>query len=322
MSQQRFASPLLKVPAGGTRGSALLIVLVMLGLIAALASVVARSVSGAALTVKAARTAWQSEADLRAGIELGAATILRLGEDMRSADASVDLTNRRIVVRVTNERARIDLNAASAVVLAHLLESSGVLEDEAATLAANLLEWRGESAVPHLVPPREESSAAAFPRPGASGTETGSAGPKQGKATRPFLHPWQLASVPGFSPSLVKAVLPLVTVANGSAQIDPFIATDRVLDALPDASPGSVDAFIGARDGNTSRETAIKLLGVQKTLLTTDASLAWRIEVSTHMQDGRVHRGEAVIAVVSGDSEPYRVLYVLDDQGQTSPSGG
>jgi general secretion pathway protein K len=314
-----FTRRIFETTADGQRGSALLVVLVMLGLIAALASVIARSVSGAALTLGAARGAWQSEADLRAGIELGAATILKFGEDLRSAEASVDLTGRRIAVRVTNERARIDLNAASGPVLAQLLESNGVLDSEAAALAASVIEWRrGSSAQPLIPPLQEDHSSPSFSGSGTISPEPG-AGPEQGKEIRHFFHPWQLASVPGFSAPLVNAILPLVTVANASDQIDPYIAADRVLKALPGASPGSVDAFLEARDGNTGREAAILLLGVPKTLLTAEPAPGWRIEVSTHLHDGRIRRSEAVIAILSGDSEPYRVLYVLDDQEQPSP---
>ena len=86
-------------------GSAMLVVLVMLGVIAVLAAAVARSVSGAALELRAARAGSETDSDLRAGIELGVAAILKLGDEMRSADAAVDLTDRRIAVRITNERA-------------------------------------------------------------------------------------------------------------------------------------------------------------------------------------------------------------------------
>src|SRR5262245_49849523 len=108
---------LLQAAPGGERGSALLVVLAMLGLIAVLATVVARSVSGAATGLGVARAAWRSQADLRAGIEIGVAAIRKLGEDMRSADASIVLGQRRISVRITNERARVDLNRASAAML-------------------------------------------------------------------------------------------------------------------------------------------------------------------------------------------------------------
>ena len=87
-------------------GSTLLVVLVILGMIAILATAVARSVSGAALELSSARSAAQDESDLRAGIELGVAAILKLGDNMRRANAAADLSGRRLRVRVTNERGK------------------------------------------------------------------------------------------------------------------------------------------------------------------------------------------------------------------------
>src|SRR5690349_8608469 len=54
----------------GSAGSALLVVLVMLGVVAILAAVASRSVSGAAREMSAARAVSQSQADLIAGVEL------------------------------------------------------------------------------------------------------------------------------------------------------------------------------------------------------------------------------------------------------------
>ena len=124
-------------------GSTLLVVLVILGMIAILATAVARSVSGAALELSSARSAAQDESDLRAGIELGVAAILKLGDNMRRANAAADLSGRRLRVRVTNERGRIDLNAAKADILTGLLKAIDVDDAEAASLASNLVEWRG-----------------------------------------------------------------------------------------------------------------------------------------------------------------------------------
>jgi type II secretory pathway component PulK len=266
-----------------------------------------------------ARAAWQSQADLRAGIEIGVAAIRKLGEDIRSADAFIELGQRRISVRITNERARVDLNRASAAVLARLLDTNGASGSEAAALAASIIEWRGGSASQKLTAPSsDERSLVSASRLSTSPAQPGSElkdGPKQIVGTRYFLHPWQLASVPGFSRSLVAAVLPFVTVASGSDQIDPFIASSGVLAALPDVSAATVDAFRGARESSGSRQLAVQLLGAaaQKSV-TTDAARGWRIEITARDRDGRARRSEAVIAILDGDTEPYRVLYVLDDQ--------
>jgi general secretion pathway protein K len=309
---------LLHATPGGERGSALLVVVLMLGLIAVLAAVAARSVSGAATGLGVARATWQSQADLRAGIEIGVAAIRKLGEDMRSAEASIVLGQRRIRVRITNERARVDLNRAGAAMLARLFEANGASESEASALAASVIEWRGGSASQKLVAPaQDERSLATFQGFLTSPTQPGSElkeAPKQVVGTRHFFHPWQLISVPGFSRSLVLAVLPFVTVASGSNQVDPFIASDGVLLALPGVSAATVDAFRGARDGIGSRQTALQLLGAAKEAVTSDPARGWRIEITVSDSNGRVQRSEAVIAILDGDTEPYRVLYMLDDQ--------
>jgi general secretion pathway protein K len=300
------------------RGSAMLVVLVMLGTIAALAAVVSRSVSGAALEMSAARLTAQHEWDLRAGMELGVATIHQLSEGMRSAEASMSLLGRRIHVRVTNERARIDLNTASPSVLSSLFAANGVIASDAAILAQSVVEWRGGSASQQLTAPtHDDRRSSGLATPGGSDlqpdTELRKA-PQRVVGTRFFLHPMQLASVPGFSKAQVARLLPLITVANGTNQVDPYIASQGVLLALPRVSPASVDAFLAARDGNSGRELAIKLLGVAEALVTSSAAAGWRIEITSVGQGGRIHRSEAVVAVLDGYGDPYRVLYVLDGQ--------
>jgi general secretion pathway protein K len=302
-------------------GSALLVVLVMLGTIAILAAVVSRAVSSAALEMSAVRAASLSEADLHAGIELGAAAILKLGDTMRSADAVADLANRHLTVHITNERARIDLNVASKSMLTALFVANGVDENEAESLATAVRDWRGGSASQKLVAP---TSGLATHAPGVSTFDTPiddtNGVRKQTIGTRYFLHPAQLASVPGFSKQFVKSILPLVTLANRSNQIDPFIASRGVLEALPGATPGKVDGFINARDGNTSREMAILMLGLDKGVVTDSAAAGWRLQIVSASRTGRKQRREAVIVVGKGDDKPFRVLYVGDIDTQAGAS--
>ena len=297
-------------------GSALLVVLLMLGTIAALAAVVSRSVSGALLEMTAARLTSQDQWDLRTGIELGVATIHKLGQGMRSAEASVSLPDRRIRVRMTNERARIDLNAASSAVMSALLQASGVPEREAAALAQNVLEWRGGSASRQPTPTGDDRQFQTFTGVGVTDLRPDSelrTAPRQMAGTRFFFHPVQLTSVPGFSGRLVSGLLPLVTVANGTNRVDPFIASRGVVMALPGVSPATADAFLHDREGNSGHELAIKMLGVAEAMVTSSAAAGWRIEITSTRQ-ARTYRSEAVVAVLDGDSQPYRVVYVLDAQ--------
>ena len=299
-------------------GSALLVVLIMIGVIALLAAAVARSVSGAALELSVAHVTSEAESDLRAGIELGVAAILNLGDEMRSADIAVDLGDRRIAVRVTNERARIDLNNAKADVLTGLFKTLELDDNEAASLAGNVINWRGGDASQKPATPQLDHQylgasppSLGFDTPVGLGTKEA---PKQTPGLRFFFHPIQLVSVPGFSKPLVERIFPFLTIANGSYKINPFIAAPDVLKALPGASPANVDAFLDARSGNVSRETAILLLGVDKDLLSEDAANGWRLQITSTPQDRRPHHSEAVIATLESDrKQPYRVLYVIDD---------
>jgi len=301
---------------GGSTGSALLVVLVMLGVLAILVAVASRSVSGAAREMSIARSASLSQADLRAGVELGVAAILKLGQDMRSADAAAELANRRISVHLTNERARIDLNTAPKSMLSALFAAIGIDQNEAESLAVAIEDWRGGSASQKLNAGTQGDSTARS-LPGLSTFDMvseRSKPPAQTIGTRYFVHPVQLASLPGFSKQFVKSVLPFVTVANGSALIDPYIASEPVLEALPGATPNQVHAFESVRDTNTSRETAITMLGVDKTFLADTAAVGWRLEIITTPRVGRAHRREVVIAVAKDSEKPFHILYAGADE--------
>jgi type II secretory pathway component PulK len=314
-----FPRSLSRVASDARRGSALLVVLAMLGMIAALTIVISRSVSGSAFAVSTERDVLQSGEDMRAGIELGAAGISKLGDDMRSADVSTELTDRRLAVRITNERGRIDLNFASVGTLTALFQIGGIENSDASGLAAKVVEWRGGSASQKLDPLRMDEAPKAglgfqslVTQPSAELRQ----GPKQSLGTRFFLHPMQLAAVPGFSAALVQATVPFVTVASGSDKLDPYITPDQALEFLPGSSADKATAFIEARDGNTSRKTAIQLLGLPDELVTSKAAPGWRLQITSTHRSGRVHRGEVVIAIIKGDSAPYRVLYAFDGERQ------
>jgi general secretion pathway protein K len=302
-------------------GSALLVVLIMLGVIAFLAAAVARSISSAALELSAAHVSSEAESDLRAGIELGVAAILNLGDEMRSADVAVDLRDRRIAVRVTNERARIDLNKAKADVLTGLFKTVGLDDTEAASLADNVVNWRGGDASQKPAAPQQDHQSLGAP-PRSFGFDTPmdlglKEVPKQTPGSRFFFHPIQLVSVPGFSIPLVERLFPFLTIANGADKVNPFIAAPAVLNAMPGASPANVDAFLDARSGNVGRDTAILLLGVDKKLLSEDAASGWRLQITSTQRGLRPHHSEAVVATLESDrKQPYRVLYVIDDAGE------
>jgi type II secretory pathway component PulK len=263
----------------------------------------------------AARSVSQSQADVIAGVELGVATILQLGENMRVADAVADLSNRRISVHITNERARIDLNSAPTSMLSALFVACGADQAESEALALAVEDWRGGSPSQKLGGAQDGNSTVR-PLPDLNSFDLPMNRPtpsKQIVGTRYFTHPVQLGSLPGFSKRLVKSILPFVTVANGSSQIDPYIASERVLEALGTTST-QVQTFLSARDNNPSQETATLTLGVEKTVLTDTAAAGWRLEIVSTPREGRAYRREVVVAVVKDTEKPFRIVYVGPDE--------
>jgi len=309
-------------PLRGAQGSALPIVVVLLGTVAALVAVVSRSVSGGAVEAAVLLDEGRAESALQSGIDVGVAGILKLGARVRVAETAVDLIDSQLFVRASNESARIDLNTSPRPLLARLIRESGVIPGAADALAARILDWRGgpgaqqgmegpAAASQRTTSPATTSSASAVP-PHLNST-TGPAAGRAVRAERVFVHPMQLASIGGFSNALVARMMPFLTVANTVGNIDPDLASDEVLAALG-ASPERIDAFREMRRrGATSRETAVELLGIPKSLVTADAAQGWRIEITSTPRSGRVRYSEAVVVLLNNDTQPYRLLYVMDD---------
>jgi general secretion pathway protein K len=288
----------------GAQGSALLIVVLLLGTVAALVAVVSRSVSSATMEAAVLLDEGRAESALQSGIDVGVAGILKLGVRVRVAETAVDLIDSRLFVRASNESARIDLNTSPLPLLAGLIRESGVNPGAANALAERIFDWRAgpgaAQATVRKVPPHLNST-------------TGPAAGRAVRAERVFVHPMQLASIDGFSNALVARMMPFLTVANTVGNIDPDLASDQVLAALG-ASPDRIDAFREARRrGATSRETAVQLLGIPKSLVTDDAAQGWRIEMTSTHRNGRVRHSEAVVVSLDDDTQPYRLLYVMDD---------
>jgi len=291
----------------GAQGSALLVVVVLLGTIAALVAVVSRSVSSAAMEAAVSLDEGRAESALRSGIDVGVAAILKLGLRVRVAETTVDLIDSQLYVRASNESARIDLNKSPRPLLAGLIRESGVDAGAADGLAERILDWRAGPGA------QQASDRTVSPHLGAADNPTAWTAAGQAIPVRVFVHPLQLASINGFSNALVARMVPFLTVANTAGKIDPDLASDQVLAALG-ASPERIDAFREARRrGATSRETAVELLGVPKSLVTTDAAQGWRIEITSTPRSGRVRHSEAVVVLLDNDTQPYRLLYVMDD---------
>jgi general secretion pathway protein K len=146
----------------------------------------------------------------------------------------------RIEVQVTDERGKLNINKASEETLARLFVSNGLEEEDAAVLAAAVLDWTDED---NMVRPN-----------GAEDEEYLSAGYQAGPANRAFIMVEEMLQVFGLSWELFEKMEPGLTVASDGGLPDPAFAPVEALLALPDITPEDALNFVEERhsqEGNT-----------------------------------------------------------------------
>lgn len=212
------------------------------------------------------------------------------------------------------ESARIDVNVASAELLAGLFARLGAPSDAATGYAGVIVALRGEPAAP-----KDASGTAAHPpgddpheeSPAAIRALTQAGRPEPGKADphRPIGDTLQLASVPGLPPALMVRAAPYLTSYSGIAEIDPRWAAPLVIEALPGMTRERVRTLLDLRSRpGADAATLDDALGPAKALTTTKPVLSTRITLRAVLADGFTTAAEIVIIVYPDDRTPYRVL--------------
>lgn len=211
------------------------------------------------------------------------------------------------------ESARIDVNIASAELLAGLFARFGAPSDVATGYAGVIVALRGEPPVakdadgkahPAGYDPNEET-------PAAIAALTQAKKPSPGKADphRPIADTLQLASVSGLPPALMARAAPFLTTYSGVAEIDPRWAAPLIIEALPGMTRERVRTLLDLRDRpNADAASLDDALGPAKALTTTKPVLATRVSVHTVLADGFTAAAEIVIIGYPDDRMPYRVL--------------
>lgn len=177
--------------------------------------------------IAAARARLAAEAGTQLGLDRllrrrAAGTILFDGTPELWRDGATPVS-----IAILDEAGKIDINNAPLALLAGLFRAVGRRRADALLLACGIVEHRG-------------GNDAGCPAP----ILAGAAAPRR---ARPFVAPEQLAELPGFGPRLYGAIADDVTVASGSAAIDPAVAPRTVLLAIPGATPDLVDSYLADR---------------------------------------------------------------------------
>jgi len=136
-------------------------------------------------------------------------------------------------VTILDESAKVDLNAAPAVLLKGLFRALGVAEPDADALADAVADWRDADDLRSLH--------------GAEKADYAAAGRDYGPANAPFETIEELRQVLGMSDDLFRKLEPLVTVHSRQSGINAAVAPREVLLALPGATAEQVDLFLEQR---------------------------------------------------------------------------
>jgi len=299
------------------QGVVLVAVLWVIALLSALAMAASLNFRSFAGVVAIDRDRVAADAMLTAGLEASAAVVGGLGEaPLLERETSVSLSSGIVQIRLKDEGGLIDINKAPLKVLASLLRSAGADAAAADTIVQAIDGWRmtvGKSsqainaAMSNNAPASLVSAppAASMPAQGAPVAPQGP--PAKDDGVRAFTNVRQLSLIPGMTAEYVAAIAPLTTVF-GYEKINGLTAPSKVIAALPDLSEKQVSAFLDAREGPLTDDWLQHLLGPSSNYVMLKGRAIASVELTVNLIDGYSTKVKAVIAIIPGDTQPYRVL--------------
>jgi general secretion pathway protein K len=278
------------------RGSVLIAVLFLAGLLGIFAAAAASVMNAAADTSRSFAEGVRADEAMRSAIEY---IMARSGSAIQNArgTAAVGVGRASVTVTVRDETARIDINKAPPELIAGIFQQVGIGADEAKMYAARIVDWRDADDKPS-------------PNGGAEKAMYRSAGRIDGPRNGKFLHVAELALVLGIPPRAAAAVAPYVTVASGREQINPRIADPPVLPALPAMTPERLLDFLDQRKRpGATYQSLISRLGQVQDFVTDETALAVRFEARVQLSRASERRYEVLVSVAVGESgSPYKIL--------------
>ncbi|MFN3920619.1 MAG: general secretion pathway protein GspK [Methylohalobius sp.] len=218
-------------------GVALVVVLWMVAALSLMAASFGLGVRREARLTSHLAEAAQLKAVAEAAIHYAAFMLTQPDPQLRwRADGSVyalTLDEFEIRIQVVDEGGKIDLNHADEALLRGVLSYLTSDPERAAAIASAILDWRDGDRDRRVN--------------GAEADDYRAAGLSYGPNDAPFDSVVEVGLVLGMTPELTRALLPLVTVHSGQAGINPRLAPQEVLLALPGSDPAWVDAFVQSR---------------------------------------------------------------------------
>lgn len=198
-------------------------------------------------------------------------------------------------VSVTDERGKLDINAANEDTLVTLFGNNGLDSEQAALLAAAVLDWRDADEVERVN--------------GAEWDTYMAAGLPVGPANRPFMMVDELLQVLGMSYELYRRIEPGISVYSRASNPDPAYAPAEALLAMPDMTPEDAQNFITERTALEPGDTQGVALPDGQTAVAQGRGLTYSIHAKATMPNGVWEQVEATIRLGGSHTGlPFRVL--------------
>jgi general secretion pathway protein K len=288
-------------------GLILVAVLWTIAFLSALAIATSVTFRGFAGVVAVDRDRVAAEGLLGAGLEFAAVFATRLGDrPLAATQTDIALLTGSVHVRLSDEAGRIDVNKAPVEILAALLQWAGAGGD-AVAIAQSIEAWRARDRADQAGAARAQTPvpAPANVAPAPAGGQSNPA--EAARSFQSFTDIRQLAQIAGMTRDYLAAIEPLTTVF-GSDKVNVLTAPPDVIGLLPGVAPGQVETLLAAR-GEPGGENQLRaILGDANKYVTLQGSPVIRVEMYARLPDGYATAAKAVIIVLSGDNQPYRVL--------------
>jgi general secretion pathway protein K len=306
----RLARACVNGAPGARDGFIIVATLWILVALTALASIYAVYVVNTAYAVGTAEDRPQTEAAVRAALELTAYRLTSVGPDARPSSGAFRLRIGRtnVAVDFRSEAARIDLNRGSKELLAGLFTTLGSPPARAEDYANRVIAWRTSRTSVSAAQDEETTLYRSAGRP---------YGPRGG----PFPHVGELTLVLGPPPELIQQATPFLTVFSGQTTVNVLDAPPQVIAALPGMTPDRLLNVLNARAAGVGGNALLEMLGPARAFATIASSPAVRVTVLIRADNGRQTRSDAVILLIENAPEPYRVLAWRDAYDETVRSG-
>jgi len=204
-----------------SRGIALVSVLWVVALLTIVASGLSASVRSELRVVANTAALLQAQYATESGVELAAMNLMYPQSVRWPADGSVreiDISTAKLRIATWDETGKVDLNHASAILLASLLIDAGVESEQANLLVDAILDWRDTDDFRRLN--------------GAEESDYKVAGLNHGPRDAPFETVDELRFVLGMTDELYSAIEPALTVFSGRSGVNTNAASPQVSRAI------------------------------------------------------------------------------------------